>query len=408
VAQSSSRTRLSSRARSSSRKKPGSAFLGFRRPSGPPGARNHLAVISAMDNTNPLVRRICSLRSDLTAVNTSFGRALMGEDEAQHFRVMGHLAGHPNVGAAIIVGLEPKTAGAIAEAAARVSPWMPLEIVTVHEVGGTLKITSRALELAQKLAAHLSAARREPCGLDELTLGAECGGSDTTSGLVSNPVTGMVADRVVASGGTVIFSETLEIVGAEHLLAARAVDARTKRRILAGVRRALAYAEELGVDLIGSNPTPDNMAGGLSSIEEKSLGAIKKAGNGPIVEVVGVGERPTKTGTVFADAPCGGVENITSLAASRAQAIVFSTGIGNPIGHPIAPTVKVTGNPRTAALMPENIDVDLRDVIESGLGFQEAADRLENELLEVLSGKLTASEVLGETEITVSRAALSL
>jgi altronate dehydratase large subunit len=361
-----------------------------------------------MDNTNPLVRRICSLRSDLTAVNTSFGRALMGVDEAQHFRIMGHLAGHPNVGAAIIIGLEPMTSGAIAEAAAQASPWMPIEIVTIHETGGTLKTTSRALELAGKLGPHLSTAQREPCGLEELTLGTECGGSDTTSGLVSNPVTGMVADRVVAAGGTVIFSETLEIVGAEHLLAARAADAKTKQKILGGVQRALTYAQELGVDLIGSNPTADNMEGGLSSIEEKSLGAIKKGGNGPIVEVVGAGERPTKSGTVFADAPCGGVENITSLSASAAQAIVFSTGIGNPIGHPISPTIKVTGNPRTATLMPENIDVDLRDVIEDGVGYPEATDRLEKELLEVLSGKLTTSELLGETEITVSRAALSL
>ena len=332
----------------------------------------------------------------------------MGEDEKQHFRVMGHLAGHPNVGAAIIIGLEPITAGAIAEFAAKASPWMPLEVITIHEVGGTLKTTQRALELAGKLSAHLDRARREPCELGELTLGTECGGSDTTSGLVSNPVTGMVADRVVEAGGTVIFSETLEILGAEHLLAQRATDAKTRRLLLSGVRRALAYAEELGVDLIGSNPTPDNIAGGLSSIEEKSLGAIKKAGNGPIVEVVGVGERPTRKGTVFADAPCGGVENITSLSASGAQAIIFSTGIGNPIGHPISPTIKVTGNPRTAALMPENIDVNLCDVIENGLSYTDARMRLETELLEVLSGKLTTSEVLGETEITVSRAALSL
>jgi altronate dehydratase large subunit len=360
-----------------------------------------------MDNTNPIVRRICSLRKDLVAVNTSFGRALYDDDQNQHFRVMGHLAGHPNVGAAIVVGLEPKTSGAIAEVAAKASPWMPLEIVTVHETGGTLKMTSRAMELADKLSRHLSAARRELCELGEITLGTECGGSDTTSGLVSNPVTGMVADRVIDEGGTVIFSETLEIVGAEHLLAKRAADTKTRRRILACVKRTLDYAESLGVDLIGSNPTDDNMAGGLSSIEEKSLGAVKKGGSRPIVEVIGVGERPAKRGTVFADAPCGGVENITSLASSGAQAIIFSTGIGNPVGHPISPTIKVTGNPRTAAHMAENIDVDLRGVMEGGMSYDEAAERLLGELMDVLSGKLTTSELLGETEVTVSRAALN-
>ena len=180
-----------------------------------------------------------------------------------------------------------------------------------------------------------------------------------------------------------------------------------KEGLLACVKRTLDYAESLGVDLIGSNPTDDNIAGGLSSIEEKSLGAVKKGGSRPIVEVVGVGERPAKRGTVFADAPCGGVENITSLASSGAQAIIFSTGIGNPVGHPTSPTIKVTGNPRTASHMAENIDVDLRGVMEGGMSYDEAAERLLGELADVLSGKLTTSELLGETEVTVSRAALN-
>jgi len=361
-----------------------------------------------MDNTNPIVRRAGSLLREAVAVNTSFGRALMGEDELQHWRVMGHTAGHPNVGAAVVVSLEPKSAQAIAEVAAKASPWMPIEAVSVQEVGGTLSTTARVLDLASRLAGHLASARRERCGLGEITLGTECGGSDTTSGLVSNPATGMVADRVVDLGGAVIFSETLEIVGAEHLLARRAADPKTARRLLACARRAVEYAESLGVDLIGSNPAPDNIRGGLSSIEEKSLGAIKKAGSRPIVEVVGVGERPRRRGTIFADAPCAGVENITSLAASGAQAIIFSTGIGNPIGHPLAPTIKVTGNPRTASRMAENIDLDLSGVMAGRMGLGEAAAALERVLLEVLSGKLTASELLGETELTVSRAALSL
>jgi len=309
---------------------------------------------------------------------------------------------------ALIVSLEPKSARAIAEVAAHASPWMPVEAVSVQETGGTLSTTARVVELASKLARHLAAAKRVRCELGEITLGTECGGSDTTSGLVSNPVTGMVADRVVDLGGSVIFSETLEIVGAEHLLARRAADPKVARRILQCSRRAVKYAESLGVDLVGSNPAPDNIRGGLSSIEEKSLGAIKKGGSRPIVDVVGVGERPARRGTVFADAPCAGVENLTSLAASGAQAIIFSTGIGNPIGHPIAPTLKVTGNPRTAARMAENVDVDLRGVIEGRMSFKEAVAVLEGELLRVLSGKLTTSELLGETELTVSRAALSL
>ncbi len=390
------------------RKKATPTFLGYRRPAGPPGGRNHLAIVSGMDNSNPIVRRIGALVADATPVNTSFGRALMGEDEAQHWRVMGHTAAHPNVGAAIVVSLEPRSADAIAEVAAKASPWMPVESVNIQEVGGTLSTTAHVVQLATKLSAHLSTARRVRCELGELTIGAECGGSDTTSGVISNPVSGMVADRVVEAGGSVIFSETLEIVGAEHLLARRAADRETARRIIASTKRALDYAESLGVDFIGSNPAPDNIRGGLSSIEEKSLGAIKKAGSHPIVEVVGVGERPGRRGVIFADAPCAGVENISSIAASGAQAIIFSTGIGNPIGHPVSPTIKVTGNPRTARTMAENVDVDISGVMEGTMGIEEARDALERELLAVMSGKLTTSELLGETEVTVSRAALSL
>ncbi len=390
------------------RKRGAPTFWGYRRPQGPPGGRNHLAIVSAMDNSNPIVRRIGALVRDTTSVNTSFGRALMGEDAEQHWRVMGHTAAHPNVGAAIIVSLEPKSADAIAEVAARTSPWMPLESVNIQQTGGTLTTTAHIIEIAKKLLAHLASARRVRCELNELTIGAECGGSDTTSGVVSNPVTGMVADRVVRAGGSVIFSETLEIVGAEHLLARRAADRKTARRIITSAKRAVDYAANIGVDFIGSNPAPDNIRGGLSSIEEKSLGAIKKAGEHPIVEVVGVGERPSKKGVIFADAPCAGVENISSLAASGAQAIIFSTGIGNPIGHPVSPTIKVTGNPRTARAMAENIDVDISGVMEGKMRIDEARDLLEKELIDVMSGKLTTSEILGETELTVSRAALSL
>ncbi len=390
------------------RKRGTPVFWGYRRPQGAPGGRNHLAIVSGMDNSNPIVRRIGALVRDATPVNTSFGRALMGEDEEQHYRVMGHTAAHPNVGAAIIVSLEPKSAQAIAEVAARRSPWMPIECVNIQEIGGTLRTTSHVVALAAKLAAHTTSARRVRCELGELTIGAECGGSDTTSGVISNPVTGMVADAVVEAGGSVLFSETLEIVGAEHLLARRAADEETARRIIASAKRAVDYAESIGVDFIGSNPAPDNIRGGLSSIEEKSLGAIKKAGGHPIVEVVRVGERPARRGVIFADAPCAGVENISSLAASGAQAIIFSTGIGNPIGHPVSPTIKVTGNPRTARTMAENIDVDISGVMEGRMRMDEAKSLLERELMDVMSGKLTTSEILGETELTVSRATLSL
>ena len=221
--------------------------MGYRRPSGPPGARNHLVVVSAMDNANPLVRRIGKLLREAVIVNTTFGRNLFGDDERQHYRVMGRTAGHPNVGAAIVVSLEPKSAQDVADVAAEASPWMPIETLTIHETGGTLQTAARGVEIAQKLYQHLSAARRRRCNLSEITLGTECGGSDTTSGLVANPVTGVLSDRIVDAGGVVLFSETMEIVGAEHLLAKRAANARRcGRKLLGAVARTMDYAHRDG------------------------------------------------------------------------------------------------------------------------------------------------------------------
>lgn len=389
-------------------RKPGNTFMGYRRPSGAPGARNHLAIVSAMDNANPLARRIGKLVREAVVVNTTFGRNLFGEDERQHYRVMGRTAGHPNVGAAIVVSLEPKSAQDVADVAAEASPWMPVETLTVHETGGTLRTASRGVEIAQKLYQHLSAARRGRCDLSELTLGTECGGSDTTSGLVANPVTGVLADRIVDAGGVVLFSETMEIVGAEHLLAKRAASPKVRRKLLGAVARTMDYAHEMGMDIIGCNPTEDNIQGGLSSIEEKSLGAVKKAGTRDIVDVIVPGELTNERGCVFLDAPSAGVENVTALGACGSQAIVFNTGNGNPIGHPVSPTIKVTANPRTAARMAENTDLDISGVMRGELSRDEAVDLLHEELTAVLSGKRTRAEILEETEITVSRLALNL
>ena len=383
--------------------------MGYRRPGGPPGARNHLVVVSAMDNANPLARRIGKLVREAVVVNTTFGRNLFGEDERQHYRVMGRTAGHPNVGAAVVVSLEPKSAQDVADVAAQASPWMPIETLTIHETGGTLQTASRGVEIAQKLYQHLSAARRgRAASFSEITLGTECGGSDTTSGLVANPVTGVLADRIVDAGGVVLFSETMEIVGAEHLLAKRAASPKVRRKLLGAVKRTMDYAHAMGMDIIGCNPTEDNIQGGLSSIEEKSLGAVKKAGTRKIADVIAPGEHTKERGCVFLDAPSAGVENVTALAACGAQAIVFNTGNGNPIGHPVSPTIKVTANPRTAARMAENTDLDISGVMRGELSRDEAVDLLHGELIAVLSGKRTRAEILEETEITVSRLALNL
>jgi altronate dehydratase large subunit len=244
---------------------------------------------------------------------------------------------------------------------------------------------------------------REPCEFRELMVGVECGGSDATSGIVSNPVTGLFADRHIDAGGTIVLSEPAEFIGAEHILAARTADPHNRQRILEMVRWFEDEAKRWGVDMRGTNPTADNIKGGLTTLEEKSLGAIAKGGSRPVVEVVDYADRPSKEGLVIMNTPSAACESMTGLVSGGAQMIIFSTGRGNAVGAPVAPTIKVTGNPNTARAMRENIDVDLSPVVSDGESREEAAERLWEDAVKIASGKMTRCEVLGEEQLSVSR-----
>ena len=234
-------------------------------------------------------------------------------------------------------------------------------------------------------------------------MAVECGGSDTTSGLASNPAVGRFSDRLIDSGGTVILSEPAEFMGAEHLLAARAESPDDARKIRDMVRWFEDEAKRNGVDMRGTNPTPDNIEGGLTTLEEKSLGAIAKGGTRPIVEVVDYSEPPSRRGLVVMNTPSAACESMTGLAAGGAQIILFSTGRGNAIGAPVAPTVKVTGNPNTARTMGESIDVDVSAVLTGEEGLDAAGERVWRRVVKVAGGALTACEVLDEQQLSVSR-----
>ncbi|MCB1364486.1 MAG: UxaA family hydrolase [Rhodobacteraceae bacterium] len=376
-----------------------SDFLGYHRPNGQIGIRNHLAVVSAMDNANPVARRIAAGVRGAVPVTAAHGRGQLAEDLEQHDRTLAGYGAHPNVAASLVVSLEPTSAQALAERIA--ARGTPVEWIAIQTEGGTVNATARGIRILSRLAGVALAARREPAELRDLVLGLECGGSDALSGMTGNSTLGRVSDRVVEAGGTVILSETEEIIGAEHLLAARASEPRIGAMLLDAVRRTEAYADYLGLDMAPLGG--DNIRGGLTTTEEKSLGAIRKAGNSPLVEVIGYGERPSRRGFVFMDAPAPGSENTTALAASGAQMLLFNTGVGNPIGNPISPTIKVTGSPATAEYFADNIDVDVTGILLGQYDLDAAGDRLMRGLLEVANGLPTASERLGDTEITISR-----
>ena len=260
----------------------------------------------------------------------------MNEDLALHNLLSINTALHPNVYGVIVVALEDQTAEYISGEIAKGGK--PVVGFSIEDQGGTVEVAYRAAQAAiQMLHDAGRPCAPNPCLGANSSLGVECGGSDGSSGIVSNPVTGRLADRVIDAGGTVIMSETLELLGGEEMLGRRAVTPEVAAKVKGIIQRTLDYAAEHNLDIMGANPAPDNIAGGLTTIEEKALGAITKGGTRPLVEVLEEGERPTKKGFVIMDAPAPGVENLTAIVSGGCHAVIFSTGKGNCIGHPRGP-----------------------------------------------------------------------
>lgn len=380
-------------------------FLGYRRASGPAGIRNWIAVISVMDNCNPVTRAIAQAVAGTIPVTTMFVRGQFGDDLEFALDALAGMGRNPNIAGVVLVGLEESSTEAVA---ARIrTSGKPVE--TVHlQPDGTITCIAEGTRRAARLALQASRQRREPCPMSDLIVGLECGGSDTTSGLSCNPVIGRMADRLVADGGTVIISETSEFIGAEHLFAARATDAQVEREFLAAVREMEYMAIRRGVNMRDSQPAPDNKRGGLTTVEEKALGAMAKAGSGQLMGVLKYGQAPTRRGLHFMDAPSAAVENLTAFAIGGCQLICFGTGVGNPIGNMVSPTIKVCGNVNTLRSMGDNIDVDVSAVFESGASIAELGDSLYEHVAQVGSGTFVTSEMLNVRETAVSRFERSL
>jgi altronate dehydratase large subunit len=381
-------------------------FLGYPRATGPAGVRNWVAVISVMDNCNPVTRTISNAVADTIPVTTLFVRGQFGADLEFALDALAGMGRNPNIAGVLLVGLEPSSTE---EVARRIRPsGKPVE--TVHlQPDGTIECVAQGTRLAARLVAQASRARRQPFPISELVVGVECGASDTTSGLSCNPTIGRMADRLVNDGGTIIISETSEFIGAEHLFAARAVDAGVKKAFLGAVRDMEMMAIERGVNMRDSQPAPDNKRGGLTTVEEKALGAFAKSGTRPLVGVLRYGEAPTRKGLHFMDAPSAAVENLTAFAMSGCQLICFGTGVGNPIGNMVTPTIKICGNVNTlSGAMRDNIDFDVSDIFERGTKVSELGDGLYDYLAEVGSGTRISSEILDVRETAVSRFERSL
>lgn len=377
-------------------------MIGYRRPDGRMGVRNHVLVLSTSGCANLVSRRIAQAVPGAVAVENSKGCGQVGTGIEIMRRCLVNLTLNPNVFGTLVVGLGCETTKPyqLAEKVRSVSD-KPIEVITIQDCGGTVRATERGVELARALVERAAEVRPEPMGLGDLLLGTNCGGSDATSGLSANPVCGYVSDAVVAAGGTAMIGETTELIGTEDILASRAATpevASDVYRIVHGLEDSFA---EAGVDVRGANPSPGNMAGGLSTLEEKALGGISKGGTTPIQEVVSYGSHPTKSGFVIMDTPGYDIESVSGMTAGGAQVLIFTTGRGTPIGNPLMPVIKVTGNCETYERMRDNIDFDASGAVEGTSTIDELGEDLLDLLERVCSGEQTKAEQLGFNDFSI-------
>lgn len=385
-----------------------SHMMGYRRSDGTVGIRNHLLIIPTVICSNQVVNRISQMVPDTVAIPHQHGCSQIGADKDRTFEVLAGTGRNPNVGGVIIIslGCEVIDPNALADA---IRPTGKLvEVFDIQSVGGSVKAIQHGVEIARKMRAELDAMQPEPIPFSELIIGVKCGGSDATSGLASNPALGAAADKLIQLGGGVVIGETTEIIGAEHVLASRCATQETADQLYHIVDRFEKEVERMGADMRGGNPSPGNIAGGLTTIEEKSLGCISKCGSAPIKGIVEYAEQLPKHGLYFMDSPGNDIECVSGMAAGGAHLVCFTTGRGTPTGSAVVPVIKITGNKRMFERMSDNMDVDVSDMLEGTLSLDEAGELVWREIQEVANGKLTKAEVLGHTEFSINRIGPSL
>jgi len=378
-------------------------FEGYRRSGGKVGIRNHVLILPTSVCAAQVASEICRQVRGSVAACHAYGCCQVGADARLTFRTLLNTAANPNVGAVLVIGLGCEGLEPLRMLQAVEGLGKPSRGIVIQEEGGSLKAIQQGAALAGRMAEALATHQREEVSVSTLLLGLECGGSDATSGLAANPALGVASDLMIAAGGTCILSETTESIGAEHVLARRAVNDQVRQKLLGFVHACEERAFQMGEDLRGSQPTPGNIAGGITTIEEKSLGCTHKAGSAPVQGVLEYGEIATGKGLYVMDTPGMDVESMVGLAAGGVQVMVFTTGRGTPTGNPIMPVIKVTANRRTAERMADNIDLDLSGVIEGTLTIEQAGKQILDEILAVAGGKLTKAECLGHREFSIYR-----
>jgi len=370
-------------------------FLGFDRRNGV-GTRNYVTILCTVGCAGQAAREIAQNNPKAKLIVHHQGCAQTPVDITNVEKVLVNLSLNPNVHSVLLVGLGCESVST-QKVADEISKEKHVEVVNVEDEGIT-KAVDKGSEIVKKMCLEAESERRSKFSLSELTLAIKCGASDTTSGIVSNPVAGNVADKIVEEGGTVIFGETTEVIGAEHILARRAVNREVSDKLYKYIENMEKRAMAMGVDMRGGQPTGGNIKGGITTIEEKSLGAICKTGSTNLVSAVDYGDIVRVKGLVFMDSPGRELEALTGFAAAGAQIILFSTGLGAPQGFPIVPVIKSSGNPKTCKRLAEHIDVDLSPVFYGDLSIEEGGKMVLDEIIKVASSKPSKAELFKHEE----------
>ncbi len=380
-------------------------FMGYKRPDGKFGIRNKVLILPTVSCSSETARMISNAVDGTTTFTQQNGCAQPPEDLKFTMDVMVGFAANPNIYGTVVVGLGCENAiPSVVVDKIKAATNKPVELVLIQEDGGTIGAIEKGTRYARQMVEAASMLVREPIDIAELIVGTECGGSDSTSGLAANPVIGAMSDLLVKHGATSILSETTEFIGAEHILAKRAANKDVYDRIYEIIHRYEDHLHKAGTSLRDGNPSPGNKEGGLTTIEEKSLGCIHKGGHTTILEVVDYAKAPSKKGLVIMDTPGYDVASLTGMAAGGAQVAVFSTGRGTPTGNPIMPVIKLTGNSGTFQKMICNIDFDASGVLTSGKTIDDLGQALFDEVLSVANGKVTKAEALRINDIAIVRA----
>ncbi len=376
-------------------------LLGYRRENGRVGVRNHVVILPVDDISNAACEAVASHIKGTLALPHSYGRLQYGEDLELHFRTMIGIGSNPNVAAAVVIGIEENWTRKIADGIAETGKPVAAFSIEGH---GDLETVRRASWKAKEFVQWASELGREPVEIEDLTVSIKCGESDTTTGLGSCPTVGVAVDRLVDEGATVFFGETSELTGGEHLIADRMATPRLQERFMETYTNYVSFIEAQAADLLGSQPTQGNIAGGLSTIEEKALGNIEKTGTKEVVGVLEPAEAPQNgPGLYFMDSSSAAAEHVTLMAAGGAVLHMFPTGQGNVIGNPIVPVIKVSANPKTVATMAEHIDVNVSGLLSRELRLPEAGNLLLDYLGRTANGRITSAEALGHREFTMTK-----